>query len=76
MPQNPSNPLVTIVLAAGKGTRMKTSLPKVLHTLGGRPLLDHVLDTASSLKSGRVIIVAGHGAHAVRETVENRSGNI
>ena len=67
---------MTIILAAGKGKRMKTSLPKVLHTLRGRPILDHVLDTASSLGSNRVIVVAGHGADAVRETAGQRSEGI
>jgi len=70
------SPVVTIILAAGKGTRMNTSLPKVLHTLRGRPLLDHVLDTAFSLGSGKVIIVAGHGADAVRSTVSQRPGDL
>lgn len=66
-------PVVTIVLAAGKGTRMKTSLPKVLHTLRGRPLLDHVLDTAVSIGSDKMIVVAGHGADSVRAVVNERS---
>jgi len=70
------NPLITIVLAAGKGTRMNTSIPKVLHTLRGRPLLDHVLDTAVSLGSGKIIIVAGHGADAVLSTAGKRSGDL
>jgi bifunctional UDP-N-acetylglucosamine pyrophosphorylase/glucosamine-1-phosphate N-acetyltransferase len=70
------SPVVTIILAAGKGTRMNTTLPKVLHTLRGRPLLDHVLDTAFSLGSGKVIIVAGHGADAVRSTVSQRPGDL
>jgi bifunctional UDP-N-acetylglucosamine pyrophosphorylase/glucosamine-1-phosphate N-acetyltransferase len=70
------NPLITIILAAGKGTRMNTSLPKVLHTLRGRPLLDHVLDTAFSLGSVKVVVVAGHGADAVRSVVSQRSGEL
>ena len=70
------NPLITIILAAGKGTRMNTSLPKVLHTLRGRPLLDHVLDTAFSLGSVKVVVVAGHGADAVRSVVSERSGEL
>ena len=70
------NPLITIILAAGKGTRMNTSLPKVLHTLRGRPLLDHVLDTAFSLGSVKVIVVAGHVADAVRSVVSKRSGEL
>ena len=68
--------LVTIILAAGKGTRMNTSLPKVLHMLRGRPLLDHVLDTALSVGPGKVVIVAGHGADGVSAAAFKRSGDI
>jgi bifunctional UDP-N-acetylglucosamine pyrophosphorylase/glucosamine-1-phosphate N-acetyltransferase len=75
MPQQTTNALVTIILAAGKGTRMNTSLPKVLNTLRGRPILDAVLDTASDLDSEKVIVISGHGADAVRSTVGERSGN-
>jgi len=71
-PQTISPPVI-LILAAGKGTRMNTSRPKVLHTLMGRPLLDHVLDTALSLDPGKVIVVAGHGADAVRSVVKERS---
>ena len=69
-------PLVTIILAAGKGTRMNTSLPKVLHNLGGRSLLDHVLETAVSLGTGKVIVVAGHGAEAVRKIISEKNGDL
>ncbi len=46
--------LEVIVLAAGKGTRMRSALPKVLHRLAGRPLLDHVLRTAALLQPARI----------------------
>ena len=52
-------------MAAGKGTRMKSQLPKVLHRLGGRPLLQHVLDTAAALKAERTLVITGHGAERV-----------
>lgn len=52
-------------MAAGKGTRMKSALPKVLHRLGGRALLQHVLDTAAALGPSRTVVVTGHGADAV-----------
>jgi len=52
-------------MAAGQGTRMRSALPKVLHTLGGRHLLQHVLAAAAGLGSARVIVVTGHGAAEV-----------
>ncbi|TNE76834.1 MAG: UDP-N-acetylglucosamine diphosphorylase/glucosamine-1-phosphate N-acetyltransferase [Gammaproteobacteria bacterium] len=54
-----------VVLAAGKGTRMKSSLPKVLHRLAGKTLLQHVLDTSAQLPDSRIIVVTGHGATEV-----------
>ena len=57
--------LNVVVMAAGKGTRMKSALPKVLHRLAGRPLLQHVLDSAAPLAATRTVIVTGHGAEAV-----------
>ncbi|CAH2920516.1 MAG: N-acetylglucosamine-1-phosphate uridyltransferase (EC / Glucosamine-1-phosphate N-acetyltransferase (EC [uncultured Paraburkholderia sp.] len=58
-----------VILAAGTGKRMRSALPKVLHPLAGRPLLAHVIDTARTLKPTRLVVVIGHGAEAVRETV-------
>jgi len=75
MSHQTTNSLITVILAAGKGTRMNTSLPKVLLALRGRTLLDAVLDTAASLGSGKVIVISGHGAEAVRSTVGERTGN-
>ncbi len=60
-----SSPLEIVVLAAGKGTRMRSDLPKVLHTLAGRPLLAHVLDTAHTLGARAVHVVYGHGGEQV-----------
>jgi len=57
--------LSVVIMAAGKGTRMRSARPKVLHTLGGKPLLAHVLDTAEALAPARCIVVTGHGADAV-----------
>ena len=59
--------LEVIILAAGQGTRMKSSLPKVLHLLAGRPLLEHVIATALSLQPSRVHVVIGHGSEQVQE---------
>ncbi|MGJ7582527.1 bifunctional UDP-N-acetylglucosamine diphosphorylase/glucosamine-1-phosphate N-acetyltransferase GlmU [Variovorax sp. RHLX14] len=57
--------LSVVVMAAGKGTRMKSRLPKVLHRLGGRPLALRVLDTAAGLGARQVVVVTGHGAEEV-----------
>ena len=54
-------------MAAGKGTRMKSSLPKVLHTLAGRSLLDHVLNTTGTLGAERTLVITGHGAEQVEQ---------
>lgn len=59
--------LEVIVLAAGQGTRMCSVLPKVLHELGGRPLLAHVLATVRSLAPSAIHVVYGHGGESVRE---------
>jgi len=62
----PSSPLSIAILAAGQGKRMRSGLPKVLHPLGGRPLLAHVLDTARALAADRICVVYGHGGDAVQ----------
>ena len=58
-------PLNVVVLAAGKGTRMMSRLPKVLHALAGKPMLSHVLDRARALRADRIVVVYGHGGDAV-----------
>lgn len=58
-----------VVLAAGQGSRMQSDLPKVLHRLGGMPLVGHALLAGRSLEPHRVIVVAGHGAEAVTRAV-------
>ncbi|MCA9774009.1 MAG: NTP transferase domain-containing protein, partial [Myxococcales bacterium] len=58
--------LRVVVLAAGKGTRMKSDLPKVLQPLNGWPLLRHVVETSRALKPIETVVVIGHGADAVR----------
>ena len=64
-------PLSIIILAAGQGTRMKSSRPKVVHSLAGRPMLQHVVDTSMSLKPDQVIVVVGHHAEQVRASIGN-----
>ncbi len=54
-----------VILAAGRGTRMKSQQPKVMHRLAGRGLLQHVLDAAAALKASRTVVVVGHGAATV-----------
>ena len=56
-------------MAAGKGTRMKSAQPKVLHRLAGASLLQHVLDTAAGLGADRILVITGHGADAVEASV-------
>ncbi len=59
-----------VILAAGQGTRMKSSLPKVLHLLAGLPLLAHVLETALSLQPEKTVVVYGHGGEQVRDAID------
>lgn len=61
--------LSIIILAAGQGTRMRSQLPKVLHTLAGRPLLEHVYQTAASLNNARIVVVYGHGGSRVPQAL-------
>jgi bifunctional UDP-N-acetylglucosamine pyrophosphorylase/glucosamine-1-phosphate N-acetyltransferase len=63
--------ITTIILAAGKGTRMRSELPKVLHKIANRPLLQHVYDMSRHLENNRIKIVIGHGAELVTETLKN-----
>lgn len=57
-----------VILAAGKGTRMRSDLPKVLHPIAGKPMLGHVVDAAKALGDVQITVVIGHGAELVRET--------
>ena len=61
--------LEVVILAAGQGSRMKSALPKVLHPLGGKPLLAHVIDTAEQLAPDAIHVVVGHGTEAVRSAM-------
>jgi bifunctional UDP-N-acetylglucosamine pyrophosphorylase/glucosamine-1-phosphate N-acetyltransferase len=63
-----------VVMAAGKGTRMKSSMPKVLHRVGGRALLQHVIDTASDIQARRVVVITGHGAEQVEASLSAQTG--
>ncbi|GAB2455123.1 bifunctional UDP-N-acetylglucosamine diphosphorylase/glucosamine-1-phosphate N-acetyltransferase GlmU [Comamonas humi] len=63
-----------VIMAAGKGTRMKSRTPKVLQKLAGRPLLGHVLDTAARLQARSAVVVTGHGAPEVEAAVAGLAG--
>jgi bifunctional UDP-N-acetylglucosamine pyrophosphorylase/glucosamine-1-phosphate N-acetyltransferase len=67
--------LAVIILAAGQGTRMKSALPKVLHPIGGRPMLGHVLAVAKGLNAARIVVVTAPGADAVA-TLASQSGAV
>ncbi len=64
-----------IILAAGKGKRMHSDLPKVLHTIGGKPILQHLLETTRKLKPHRTHIVVGYGKDQVIESIESQFSN-
>src|SRR5688572_12856248 len=61
-----------VILAAGQGTRMKSALPKVVHQIGGRSLIAHVLRAADSLAPATVTVVVGHGADTLKKQLEGR----
>ena len=63
-------------MAAGKGTRMKSRLPKVLQRLAGKPLLGHVLDTAAQLHARSAVVITGHGADEVEAAVTKRESGL
>ena len=67
-------PVDVVIMAAGKGTRMKSKLPKVLHLLAGRALLQHVVDTAAELAARQVVVITGHGAIEVEAALAGGTG--
>ena len=60
-----TGPLSTVVLAAGEGTRMRSDLPKVLHPIAGRPLVEHAVRAAAGLGPDELVVVVGHGREQV-----------
>jgi len=71
----PMRNLAAIVLAAGKGTRMKSKTPKVLHGIAGRPMLFYPLDLLKEMKAGKVLVVVGHGADAIRDAFKGEKAD-
>ena len=65
----PSQPVAAVILAAGKGTRMKSDLPKVLHPIAGRPMIRHLLATVEALSPARIVVVTGMEGAAVAQAV-------
>jgi len=65
--------IISIVLAAGQGKRMKSKLYKVLHPVCGKPMVGHVLDALDSLETSRKVVIVGHGAEAVQAYLGNRA---
>jgi len=66
--------LHVVVLAAGKGTRMRSAVPKVLHLASGLPLIHHILDTAESINPQSIVVVVGHQAEQLEESIGKRLG--
>ena len=67
-------PRAAVIMAAGQGTRMKSPIPKVLHKVGGRAILDRVIDTVEAAGCERIIVVVGNHSPGVRALVEARLG--
>ena len=63
--------LAVVILAAGQGTRMRSQLPKVLHTIAGRPMIQYVLDTVTELGVAKPVLVVGYGADQVRQKLSD-----
>lgn len=70
MSANASEKLTVIALAAGKGTRMKSPLPKVLHPVAGRPMIEKVIQASKQAGAAEVRVIVGHGQQLVRQVVE------
>lgn len=68
-----SRPVAAIVLAAGKGTRMKSALHKVLHPIAGRPMLDHLLASVAVLEPVKTVVVVGHGREQIAAALGDRA---
>jgi bifunctional UDP-N-acetylglucosamine pyrophosphorylase/glucosamine-1-phosphate N-acetyltransferase len=66
-----SKPIVAVILAAGKGKRMKSDLPKVLHKLGGKPMVEYVVETAKKVGVEKIILVVGHKREKTQDILKH-----
>ena len=66
-----NNAMSVVILAAGKGTRMYSDLPKVLHTLAGKAMVQHVIDAANELGAAHVHLVYGHGGDLLKQALKD-----
>ncbi len=71
--EDPATELAVVILAAGEGTRMRSDLAKVLHQIGGRPMLGYPLAVAEALEPGRLVVVIGCDAEQVEERFGGRA---
>jgi len=69
------NSIHVVILAAGQGTRMRSALPKVLHSIGGKPMLAHVIDTSRELNPQKISVVYGHGGELVKQKISDSDLN-
>lgn len=69
------NKLSVVILAAGKGTRMYSDLPKVLHNIAGKPMVKHVIDTAKQLKAENIHLIYGHGGELLQSRLKDEPVN-
>ncbi|MCY7294969.1 bifunctional UDP-N-acetylglucosamine diphosphorylase/glucosamine-1-phosphate N-acetyltransferase GlmU [Alteromonas sp. a30] len=67
--------LSVVILAAGKGTRMKSALPKVLHPIAGKPMVQHIIDTVTALGAQQINLVYGHGAEQLQSALAHNKVN-
>ena len=70
-----TKPLSVVILAAGKGTRMYSDLPKVLHPIAGKPMVKHVIDTVKHLNAHQINLIYGHGADLLKERLADEPVN-
>ncbi|MEY4160941.1 MAG: bifunctional N-acetylglucosamine-phosphate uridyltransferase/glucosamine-phosphate, partial [Pseudomonadota bacterium] len=71
--KSPIRPLAAIILAAGKGTRMKSDLHKVLHPIAGRPMIGHLMASVAELAPQRQVVVVGSGRDQLEAALGNRA---